>query len=245
MAAGIAPGAVQSSVNYERNTSSYGWGLVNKIEAILLNNLGEGHLDPEPTSISYWPRGGGLLSDYYEQKITDFDCIVSALKEKGAPDSATFKAESLWPWMAKNVAEELGFDPDLYEYLAETYLEDNSTKAESTGLPLPSGVRSSERERDLAEQVAALSKRVQQVEEENAVLRAKTPTIRHLTQMIALVLQVQERYWGDNWDPDIPDSYPKQNDIIEWLMGAPHCCTERQAKAIEIIARAAHRRGKL
>lgn len=245
MAAGIDPKEVQNSEAHACKPSNYGWGLVKKIEAILLNNLAEGHLNPEPTSISYWPRGIVLISDYCEQKITDLDCIVSALKEKGAPDGATFKADSLWRWMANNVAEEIGFDPALYEYLAETYFEDDGTKAENIGLPLPSGVRSSERERDLAEQVAALSKRVQQVEEENAELRAKTPTIRHLTQMIALVLQVQERYWGDNWDPDIPDSYPKQNDIIEWLMGAPHCCTERQAKAIEIIARAAHRRGKL
>ncbi|MNE00878.1 hypothetical protein D3C77_139900 [compost metagenome] len=243
MVAGIDPVKAHNCVYRACYMGTHGGALAEKIRGVLINNLCKGHLDPEPASIEYHPIPS-LIGDPYD-KYKGIADIAAALKERGAPINATFKADSLWRWIANNLAQEEGVNPELFAYLVERYLQDSSPKVEHTGLPLPYDIKSSARERDLAEQVAALSKRVQQVEEENAELRAKTPTIRHLTQMITLVLLVQERYWGDNWDRDIPDSYPKQNDIIEWLMGAPHCCTKRRAIAIEIIACAAHRRGKL
>lgn len=231
MAAGIGPREVQPSMGF----SSGNWDLAKKIKTILLNNLARGHLNPEPTSISYYPHGNVLLSDFCEQIITDFDCMVAALKEKGAPDKATFKAESLWPWMAENLAEEEGFDVDLYEYLAETYLEDNGTKTEGTGLSRPPDAKSNVRETALTEQVAVLTERLQQAENENTALKKRT--FRHENQLLELVRKVQERYWGDNFDPNDPDTYSKQYDIIEWLMKTSRCESQKEAEMIARMAR--------
>lgn len=96
----------------------------------------------------------------------------------------------------------------------------------------------------LKAQVADLTERLQQAENEISELKAKTPTFRHMTTLLELVADVQERYWGDNWDRDDPDTKANQGDIIAWVRKDPRCppdgrggSSKNQATMVAVVAK--------
>ncbi|MGE6263063.1 hypothetical protein ACFU5E_14700 [Aeromonas bestiarum] len=162
--------------------------------------------------------------------------IAAAPEERGTLGYATSEADSSRPWMARNVAEEQGFNPDLYECCAETDLEDNGTRFGNTGSPSPYDSKVSAREIALAEQVAVLTERLSKAENMNASPKENVPAMRFSTPLLEYVLVVQERFFGDNWVPDDKDTHATQEDIIEWLMAKPRCLSHRRALAVALVS---------
>lgn len=200
----------------------------------LLNNLCDNSIfDPEPVLIKYWDTYGNGVT-----QINDLLNIIPALLEMGVPDSARFKAPSLWRWIAKNAS----IDPEICDWINECY-PPNNTK------PTPSerqlmNTQPGEHITSLVDQVAELTERLRQAEEEIASLKIKAPAFRHMTPLLELVAEVQERYWGDNWDRDDHDTKPRQDDIIEWVAADPRCPrndkgkgSANQAKMVAVVAK--------
>lgn len=94
---------------------------------------------------------------------------------------------------------------------------------EQMNAPQESDYLRNQKDMELAKHAAELSKRLQMAEAEITALKAKTPAFRHMTTLLELVADVQERYWGDNWDRDDPDTKTNQRDIIEWVRKDPRC----------------------
>ncbi|MBL0521105.1 hypothetical protein JD523_09330 [Aeromonas enteropelogenes] len=90
---------------------------------------------------------------------------------------------------------------------------------------------------DLENHAAELAKQLSKAEAEISALKLKTTTFRHITPLLELVAAVQERYWGDNWDRNDPDTTTKQDDIIEWIMSDPRCSSKKRAEVVAIAAR--------
>jgi len=57
---------------------------------------------------------------------------------------------------------------------------------------------------------------------------------KYQTKLMTIMYETINRYYGENFDQEDKDSYPRQKDIIEWL-GENHSLTGRRAEAIEII----------
>ncbi|MNN86476.1 hypothetical protein D3C81_2039010 [compost metagenome] len=90
---------------------------------------------------------------------------------------------------------------------------------------------------DLAKHAAELSIQLLQAEVEISALKLKAPAFRHMTPLLELVAEVQERYWGENWDRNDPDTTTKQDDIIEWVRRDPRCSSKKRAELVAIAAR--------
>lgn len=206
--------------------------LAQRVKNILRYNLLKGDMDPEPISVEYHPASR-LVGDPYD-KYSGLADIAAALKERGVPYKATFKSDSLWRWIASNLAQEEGFDPELFDYLVERYLQKNSTKAGDTALSFQSNIK-------LQQQVGALTERLQHlqhVEDENSALNAalELKPFRHMNPELRLVREIQDRYWGDNVDMNDPDTHPKQKDIIEWLISTSRTDSRKEAAMLARMA---------
>ncbi|MOA43905.1 hypothetical protein D3C78_1661100 [compost metagenome] len=66
---------------------------------------------------------------------------------------------------------------------------------------------------------------------------AEAPKFRYLTPSLQLVAELQEYAWGNNWDPNDKDTYPRNKDMFEWLRQDPRCTSYKRAEAISIVAR--------
>ncbi|MFM4824093.1 hypothetical protein ACEUDJ_04270 [Aeromonas bivalvium] len=99
------------------------------------------------------------------------------------------------------------------------------------------GYLKSQKDVDLAKHAAELSKQLLQAEVEISALKLKAPAFRHMTPLLELVAEVQERYWGENWDRNDPDTTTKQDDIIEWVRRDPRCSSKKRAEIVAIAAR--------
>lgn len=232
--AGINPADVNNSVLEAKKGNYWGWDKAITVRDALLNNLCDNSIfDPEPVLIKYWDTYGNGVT-----QINDLLNIIPALLEMGVPDSARFKAPSLWRWIAKNAS----IDPEICDWINECY-PPNNTK------PTPSerqlmNTQPGEHITSLVDQVAELTERLRQAEEEIASLKIKAPAFRHMTPLLELVAEVQERYWGDNWDRDDHDTKPRQDDIIEWVAADPRCPrndkgkgSANQAKMVAVVAK--------
>lgn len=226
VAAGINPVEVNNDVSVAQKGNWLGWHMAVTVRDALLGNLGAGHLDPEPLSISYWEQYG---YDSAENVIYGIVDIWPTLLKKGVPDNARFNADSIWPWIAEN----LDIDPELQDCINAIYAP--KTNAPDGGWS--EDKQHSEQVDAIATDVSKLTERLRQAEEEIAILKAKKPTFRHLTPLLELVAEVQERYWGDNWDRDDPDTNTKQNDIIDWVESDPRCSSKKRAEVVAIAAR--------
>lgn len=58
----------------------------------------------------------------------------------------------------------------------------------------------------------------------------------HQTKLMNILDQTVQRYYGETFDPEVKDSYPKQDHIVEWLK-QEHSLSNRQAMSIDIIVR--------
>lgn len=59
-----------------------------------------------------------------------------------------------------------------------------------------------------------------------------------MTPLLELVAEVQERYWGENWDRDDPDTTTKQSDIIEWVKSDPRSSSSsKRAEMVAVVAK--------
>lgn len=211
-------------------------GSPNKVGSAVRNtlceNLRRGHFDPEPLSMAY------VINGYYSpigNTVFGINNIITALRMDISVVHASFYADSLWPWILKNVEELKATNPGLFDALTEIYPQDSDAKADNVDLP-PSEIRLSLQVTALSEQLMALTTELQQVEKENALLKSKAPAFRHQTPLLKKADEVQDYFWGDNWDPNDPDTNPRQADIIEWLMKEPHSLARTRAYAVEFLA---------
>lgn len=128
VAAGINIAEVDGNVSEAKKKNVNGWHMAETIRNALLDNLGANHLDPELVSIVYlWWNEEGFTD---VKKISGLVNIIPCLQRYGAPHGASFKAATLWPWIAKQV----DLDPEIYDVIASTYgLKHNSkTKTDSS-----------------------------------------------------------------------------------------------------------------
>lgn len=58
--------------------------------------------------------------------------------------------------------------------------------------------------------------------------------LKYQTSLMSIMDKAIERYYGDNFEFGNKDSYPKQDNVIEWLI-TEFRLSKRQAEAIEII----------
>ena len=67
---------------------------------------------------------------------------------------------------------------------------------------------------------------------------APKETVHHKQNYQTRLMKIMDiaiaRYYGDNFDPENRDTYPKQDHVIEWLM-SEFSLTRRKAESIEII----------
>lgn len=228
VAAGINPADVNNSVSEAKKGNYWGWDMAFTVREALLNNLCDSNIfDPEPVLIKYWDTYGNDFT-----QISDLVNIIPALLEMGVPDSARFKAPSLWQWIAKNVS----IDPEICDWINECY-PPNNTKPSPSERQL-TDTQPDEHTTSLVNQVAELTERLRQSEEEIASLKTKVPAFRHMTPLLQLVAEVQERYWGDNWDCTDTDTNPKQSDIIDWLKSNPRSgSSSKRAEMVAVVAK--------
>jgi hypothetical protein len=66
--------------------------------------------------------------------------------------------------------------------------------------------------------------------------RGAIGTINHDTKLLRVMQTARERYYGANFDPDDPDTLPKQTDVVAWLI-ATYALSKREAEAIDIVIR--------
>lgn len=218
VAAGILPAEVDSSIFIAQNRNYIGWQTAATIRDALLNNVVE-CFTPTPVLIRYWNSFGDDYAEY--RGIAE---ITDAIFERGTPNAVSFEAATLWPWIANHV----DIDPELHACIQKYCDAQNSTSAATVNSTqenkLTDDAQSSvEQVSALAEQVATLTERLQQAEEEIASLKIKAPTFRHMTPLLELVADVQDRYWGENWDPNDPDTITRQDDIIDWVKNDHRC----------------------
>jgi hypothetical protein len=62
-----------------------------------------------------------------------------------------------------------------------------------------------------------------------------------VSSLLGFVETVQRRWYGPNFDPLDRDTFPKQTDVVGWLM-TEHVLSKRQAEAIDIVTRPDHAR---
>lgn len=86
---------------------------------------------------------------------------------------------------------------------------------------------------DLERQLAEMTERLSVVTNELEEARSHSP--RHDTELLRLVRDVQERYWGDNWDKENPDSKSTKESIEDWLQ-SEHGLSKLKASAVESVA---------
>ncbi len=104
--------------------------------------------------------------------------------------------------------------------------------------PQESNYLKSQKDVDLAKHAEELSKRLLRAEVEITALKVKAPAFRHMTPLLELVAEVQERYWGENWDRDDPDTTTKQSDIIEWVKSDPRSSSSsKRAEMVAVVAK--------
>lgn len=238
VAAGILPAEVNSSIFTAKNGNYTGWQTAVTIRDALLNNV-VAYLTPAPALITYWDSFGDGYAEYRD--IAD---ITDAIFERGTPNAVSFEASTLWPWIANHV----DIDPELHACIqkyCDAQKSANETTANSTQENKPADdTQSVEQVTALAEKVAELTERLQQAEAEIAALKGRAPTFRHMTPLLELVAEVQERYWGDNWDQSDPDTNTRQDDIVEWIKADPRCGknnkgepSEKRAEMVAIVAK--------
>lgn len=157
---------------------------------------------------------------------------VAIAQAKQEASANTFEASTLWPWIANHV----DIDPELHACIqkyCDAQKSANETTVNSTQENKPADdTQSVEQVTALAEKVAELTERLQQAEAEIAALKGRAPTFRHMTPALRLVAEVQERYWGDNWEPN---TVPKQFTILHELENT-HGLSNAKAKNVEYVA---------
>lgn len=224
VAAGINPADVNNSVSEAKKGNYWGWDIAITVREALLNNLCDNKIfDPEPVLIKYCDTYGNGVT-----QISDLVNIIPALLEMGVPDSARFQAPSLWQWIAKNVS----IDPEICDWINECYPTHNTK-------PSPSERQLTDAQHgEYIDPVAELTERLRQAETEIAALKVGIPQFRHITPLLELVAEVQERYWGNNWDCTDADTNPKQSDIIEWVKSDPRSgSSSKRAEMVAVVAK--------
>lgn len=88
---------------------------------------------------------------------------------------------------------------------------------------------------ELVAQNTNLTEQLQQARDEISALKTDRLTFRHSTIALQLAAEVQDRYWGENWIPNDPDTNPKQENIIQYLMDK-HGLSNARARAITQVA---------
>jgi hypothetical protein len=91
-------------------------------------------------------------------------------------------------------------------------------------------------EAQAAAHTAEQNQRLQQAEAENAVLKTQVRVFRYITPLLELVAVVQERYWGDNWDPSDKSSRSTHKQIIDWLIKEKLCSSVKEAEMVSRVA---------
>lgn len=209
VAADIVPAAASFKVGSPRGNSHKAI----TVRQALLRAVGS---ENAPTTISV---------TYYEQYTSEIfrgaEDIARIITERGEPHGATFEAMSVWQWLR----DRNRLDPD---YILPKPFNPHS-------ITLPDQVFDIESDKQmsaLTEQVAALTERLQETEAEIAELKTGIPQFRHMTPALRLVAEVQERYWGDTWEPN---TLPKQFTILHELENT-HGLSNAKAKNIEYVA---------
>ncbi len=61
-------------------------------------------------------------------------------------------------------------------------------------------------------------------------------SFRYETSLLRLVADTQERYLGDNYDPDDMDSRPRKDAVVAWLRELDSSLSETSAEAVDRVA---------
>ena len=175
---------------------------------------------PTTISVSYF-------NEYGSDTFRGTEDIVRAIAEHGEPQGATFEAMSVWQWLR----DRNRLDPD---YVLPKPLNPHNFTLPDRLLD----IGSSEQMAAITEQVSALTERLLEAEAEIAELKAGPLQFRHMTPALRLVAEVQERYWGNNWDCTDTDTNPKQSDIIEWVKSDPRSgSSSKRAEMVAVVAK--------
>lgn len=209
VAAEIVPAAASFKVGGPRGSSH----MAITVRQALLRAVGSNN-GPTAISVTYFDEYGG---ETFRGTVD----IVRAIAERGEPQDATFEAMSVWQWLRNRNR----LDPDYV--LPKPINPHNSTLPDQLF-----DIESSEQMTALTEQVAALTERLQEAEAEIAALKVGIPHFRHMTPALRLVAEVQERYWGDTWEPN---TIPKQFTILHELENI-HGLSNAKAKNVEYVA---------
>ncbi|MGL5289312.1 MAG: hypothetical protein ACRC9N_07440 [Aeromonas sp.] len=220
IAAGITPSDVNRLVSVAVADNWTGWQLAETIKTALVNNLLVDGIAPDLASITYYERFSNEPTTYRSESD-----VISAIRDRGVPDVAMFKAESLWPWIAENV----DLSPEMHEVITITYPPCASRKSDTAEPPVEPDAESS-----LSSQVADLTERLQQAEKEIAALKAGGPKFRHMTPLLKMAADLQKTYWGDGW-VGVTESEPKQFVIIDELKSR-YKLSGVDAKSVERLA---------
>lgn len=86
---------------------------------------------------------------------------------------------------------------------------------------------------ELERQLAEMSEELDKVKKELAGV--KSEALIHNTDLLKLVRDVQERYWGINWDANDPDSKSTKESIEDWLQNE-RGLSRAKASAVETVA---------
>lgn len=61
-------------------------------------------------------------------------------------------------------------------------------------------------------------------------------SFRYETVFLKLAAEVQDRYFGDNYDPNDPDTRPRKDHVVEWLKNRNSDLTKPDLQAIDRVA---------
>lgn len=141
--------------------------------------------------------------------------------------NATFRGHEVWQWMVYHGLIDPKYD-EQYSPSRERIIA-NMKAANASKSPAN---QDDEQLKRLINQVTELTTLLQEAETEIAALKVGIPHFRHMTPALRLVAEVQERYWGDNWEPN---TIPKQFTILHELENI-HGLSNAKAKNVEYVA---------
>lgn len=226
VAASINPFCVNNSIENAIHGGFENWPTAKMVASLLRDAVAAGDIAVDEVTVD--------TRDGYNQVLSGSDLLRHiALNPSHEVNRATFRGNDVWQWMVAHHLIDLKYG-DGYSPTRDRILAIMRAKQASKHVNYNYGKQI----QYLTDQVSQLTEQLQQAEEEIAVLKAKSPNFRHITPLLELVAEVQERYWGDTWDSTDADTNPKQSDIIDWVKSNPRSgSSSKRAEMVAVVAK--------
>lgn len=232
VAASINPFSVNSSILDATNGGFDSWPTAKMVARLLRDAVAVGDIAVIEASIDTCQGYNEILSG---------DTLLQHMDSNPSHriSNATFLGKDVWQWMVYHRLIDLkygeGYSPSRDRLIAIMSADRASQNATD---------HNGEHIQNLTKQIAELTERLQQAEKEIEILKARATHFRHMTPLLELVAEVQDRYWGENWDQSDPDTNTRQYDIVEWIKADPRCGknnkgepSEKRAEMVAIVAK--------